>query len=107
MWLAKGVLDRHSPDAGGSKHSRKQYDNLHWVHTRVCVCVYFLSYALWANNSTSRYLSWRKSALRLVHKIVNLPTHSSAVLSKAELLSSRQERKHAKGYLKGVWGPVL
>lgn len=47
------------------------------------------------------------SALRLVHKIVNLPTHSSAVLSNAELSSSRQERKHAKGYLKGVWGPVL
>ena len=42
MWLAKGVLDRHSPDAGGSKHSRKQFDNLHLsAHTCVCVCVFF------------------------------------------------------------------
>lgn len=43
MWLAKGVLDRHSPDAGGSKHSRKQFDNLHLsAHTCVCVCVFFV-----------------------------------------------------------------
>lgn len=43
-------------------------------------------------------------AERLVHEIVNLPTHSSAVLSNAKL-SERRGRTHAKGLPQASVGP--